>query len=322
MRIVLTDGRAEGPTVSIGLPVCNGERFICEALDSALTQTFEDFELIIGDNNSNDATEEICRKYMARDTRIKYIRHEKNNGGFWNFCFVARKATGQFFTWLAHDDLLEPQFLERTVRYMRQSPRTVVAATDCMIIDESGNEIRIDKLDEFRDSHSWEIRQMPFFEFAYPNIHLCFYGLIQTKICQAVAAQVKQPKMKTGGEHPFLARFAAAGEIVALPAVLRKYRSHSSGVYLTEVAEIERMSNWRRIVFVYGNRFKLRMDLLKVLLGASYSWASKFRILRRLIILDFQWWRWKITGHWTDPKTITEEARDRGLMDVRVEHPQ
>jgi glycosyltransferase involved in cell wall biosynthesis len=297
------------------MPVYNGERFIRDALESALRQTFSDFELIISDNNSSDATEEICREYLARDSRIKYIRHENNWGGFWNFCFVVQQARGRFFTWLAHDDILAPQFLERTVQYMLQSPQTVVATVDFAIIDENRSVLRTDKLDELRDSLSWEIRRMPFFEFAYPNIHLCFYGLIQTGVCRLVAAELKEPKMMTGSEHPFLARFAAAGEIVALPAVLRKYRSQNSGVYLTEIAEIESMSNWRRIFFVYGNLFKLRMDLLKVLLGAPFTWKSKFRILRRVMILDFQWWRWTITGHWTDPKTITEEVQDYGVAD-------
>jgi hypothetical protein len=134
---------------------------------------------------------------------------------------------------------------------------------------------------------------MPFFEFTYPNIHLCFYGVTQTKLCKSIHTKISIPKMLTGWEHFVLARFAVYGEIVALPAVLRKYRSHSSGEYLTEVAEIERMSNWRRIVFVYGNRFKLRMNLLKVLLGAPFTWKSNFRILRRLMILDLQWWRWE-----------------------------
>jgi glycosyltransferase involved in cell wall biosynthesis len=320
MRTAPGNEQPHAPAVSIGMPVYNGERFIREALESALRQNFSDFELIISDNNSSDATEEICREYVARDSRIKYIRHENNWGGFWNFCFVVQQAKGQFFTWLAHDDVLEPQFLERTVQYMLQSPQTVVATVDFVIIDGNGSVLRIDKLDDLRDSLSWEIRRMPFFEFAYPNIHLCFYGLIQTGVCRLVAAELKEPKMMTGSEHPFLARFAAAGEIVALPAVLRKYRSQNSGVYLTEVAEIERMSNWRRIVFVYGNRFKLRMDLLKVLLGAPFTWKSKFRILRRVMILDFQWWRWTITGHWTDPKTITEEMRDYGETDARDGH--
>jgi glycosyltransferase involved in cell wall biosynthesis len=314
--------QTHAPAVSIGMPVYNGERFLREALDSALAQTFKDFELIVSDNNSNDATKKVCLEYADRDSRIKYIGNERNYGAFWNFCFVARQARGRFFTWLAHDDVLEPTFLERTVQYMLENPRVVVAATDCTIIDEEGNRLRVDNLDEFRDSQSWEIRRMPFFEFAYPNIHLFIFGLIQTKLCKLVVEELKEPKMMTGSEHPFLARFVAAGEIVALPAVLRKYRSHSCGAYLSEVAAIEKMSKWRRRVFVYGNRFKLRIDLLKVLLVAPFAWKFKFRILRRLVILDFQWWRWKIAGHWTDPKTITEEARDYGVTDPRAEHPQ
>jgi glycosyltransferase involved in cell wall biosynthesis len=317
MTIATRDEQFHVPTVSIGMPVFNGERFVGQALDSALEQTFTDFELIIADNNSSDATEEICRKYMTRDSRIKYIRHEKNHGPIWNFCFVVQQAMGRFFTWLAHDDLLEPQFLERAVQYLLQNSGTVIATVDFAIVDENGIEQRTAELKEMRASLSWEIRRMPFFEFAYPNIHLCFYGVMQTRLCKSILAEISIPKMLTGWEHFVLARFAVSGEIVALPAVLRKYRSHSSGEYLTEVAEIERMSNWRRIIFVYGNRFKLRMDLLKVLLGASYAWTSKLRILRRLMILDFQWWRWKITGRWTDPKTITEEARHYGVTVAR-----
>ncbi|WP_353813055.1 MULTISPECIES: glycosyltransferase [unclassified Moorena] len=58
---------ADQPRLSIGLPVYNGEEFLREALDSILAQTFEDFELIISDNCSTDATEEICREYQAKD---------------------------------------------------------------------------------------------------------------------------------------------------------------------------------------------------------------------------------------------------------------
>jgi len=318
MLLALRDEQAEAPTVSVGMPVYNGERFIREALESALQQTFSDFELIIADNDSSDMTQDICREYMERDSRIKYIRHEKNYGGYWNFCFVARQATGQFFTWLSHDDVLEPQFLERTVQYMSENPRTVIAAVDFAIIDENGIELRCDKLEETRDSLAWEIRQIPFFEFAYPNVHLCFYGMMQTKLCKSIMARAKVPKMLTGCEYPILARFAAAGEITALPIVLRKYRSHSSGVFLTEVAEIKRKSKWRRIVFFYGNVFKLRMDLFKVLLDSPFTWKSKFRIIRRHMIMDLQWCRWKITGHWSDRKTITEEACGHGGTDARV----
>jgi glycosyltransferase involved in cell wall biosynthesis len=322
MPKALRDEVAKAPAVSIGMPVYNGERFMRQALDSALKQSFSDFELIIADNNSNDSTQELCSEYAARDSRIKYIRHEKNYGPIWNFLFVASQATGMYFTWLAHDDVFEPKFLEMTIEYMSRNHRTVVVATDFTIIDESGIEQRLEKLDELRDSLIWEIRRIPFFEFGYPNIHLCFYGLMQTKLCKSIMAEIKIPKMLTGWEYPVLARFAVSGEIAALPVVLRKYRSHSSGVFLTEVAELERKSKWHRSAFFYGNVFKLRSDLLKVLLRSPFTWKSKFRILRRQMITDLQWCRWKITGRWTDRKTITEEARGYGGTDARIGHPR
>src|SRR4030066_62015 len=87
------------PTVSIGMPVYNGEPYIRAALESLLAQTFTDFELIISDNASTDATESICREYAARDSRIDYVRHEKNQGASANFQFVLDQARGEFFIW-------------------------------------------------------------------------------------------------------------------------------------------------------------------------------------------------------------------------------
>lgn len=320
MSIAQHEEQAKAPAVTIGMPVYNGERFIREAIASVLNQTFTDFELIIADNCSSDATREICLEQVKHDSRLKYIRHEKNYGAFWNFGFVVRHARGRFFTWLAHDDILEPGFLEHTVNYLVRNTRTVIAAVDFAIIDEFGVELREDKLEDTRESLPWEIRRIPFFEFAYPNVHLCIYGLMQTKLCNSIVAGMKAPTMMTGSEYPLLARFAASGEIVALPVALRKYRSHNSSAFLTEVDKIGKMSQWRRLAFFYGNLFKLRMDLLKVLLGAPYTWKWKYRILRRHAILDVQFWRWKTSGTWIKPKTLTEEARDYGVTDARDGH--
>lgn len=92
------------PVVSIGMPVYNGERFIREALDSLLAQTFTDFELIISDNASTDATESICRNYAERDSRIRYIQQRENFGALPNFQFVLNEARGEYFMWAACDD--------------------------------------------------------------------------------------------------------------------------------------------------------------------------------------------------------------------------
>jgi glycosyltransferase involved in cell wall biosynthesis len=92
------------PVVSIGMPVFNGEKFIRQALDSLLAQTFTDFELIISDNASTDATGSICRIYAEQDSRIRYIRQQENLGALSNFQFVLNEARGEYFMWAACDD--------------------------------------------------------------------------------------------------------------------------------------------------------------------------------------------------------------------------
>ena len=68
------------PLLSIGLPVYNGERFLAQALDCLLAQTFRDFEIIISDNASTDRTPEICRAYARRDPRVRYVCNQRNLG--------------------------------------------------------------------------------------------------------------------------------------------------------------------------------------------------------------------------------------------------
>ena len=101
------------PIISIGMPVYNGELFICDALDSLLSQTFIDFELIISDNASTDNTEKICRDYAKKDKRIRYIRQTKNLGAISNFQVVLNQAVGAYFMWAAYDDKWSIDWLEQ-----------------------------------------------------------------------------------------------------------------------------------------------------------------------------------------------------------------
>ena len=103
------------PTISIGLPVYNGEESILNALNSLLKQTFSNFELIISDNASTDLTGEICKSKMITDKRIRYFRQEKNMNQLWNFNFVLKQAVGEFFMWAGADDVWHPKFLEKNI---------------------------------------------------------------------------------------------------------------------------------------------------------------------------------------------------------------
>lgn len=125
----MTTPASRTPRVSIGVPVYNGENYLTEALDALLGQSFGDFELIISDNGSTDATGSICRQYSAKDPRIRYYHSAENRGAAWNFNRVVELANGDYFMWAAHDDLWEPDFIKKCVAALDQSPDAVLCYT-------------------------------------------------------------------------------------------------------------------------------------------------------------------------------------------------
>lgn len=127
------------PKVSIGMPVYNGELFICEALDSLLAQTFTDFELIISDNGSTDTTEIICKKYVEKDRRIRYLRQAENKGAISNFKFVLDEAVGEYFMWAAADDVWDHEWINKLLPMV--SDGTCIAYGCLWAIDEYGQRI-------------------------------------------------------------------------------------------------------------------------------------------------------------------------------------
>lgn len=112
--------------VTIGMPVYNGERFICEALDSLLAQTFTDFELIVSDNSSTDATESICRNYAEQDSRVRYIRQIENLGALRNFQFVLNEANGDYFMWAACDDIWDSAWITSLYERLKQTENSAI----------------------------------------------------------------------------------------------------------------------------------------------------------------------------------------------------
>lgn len=130
------------PAVSIGLPVFNGERFLARAIDSVLAQTYGDWELLISDNGSSDDTVAIAQEYAERDPRIHARAFEDNMGAVANFEAVFRETTGRYFMWLAHDDWIDPRYLERCVGVLETRPDFVMAFTGMNVVDDTGEPFR------------------------------------------------------------------------------------------------------------------------------------------------------------------------------------
>ena len=147
-----------GVKVSVGLPVYNGEPFISKRLDSLLKQTFSNFELIISDNSSTDATSVICKEYQKKDKRIRYIRQEKNLGITWNYNFVLDQARSDYFIWAQVDDIWSPTFLEKNVNVLELNQNIVccMSKIDFYQINDPKNNITHSSFKDFlrKISHS------------------------------------------------------------------------------------------------------------------------------------------------------------------------
>ncbi len=130
------------PLVSIGVPVCNGERYLEQALESLRAQTFRDIEIIICDNASTDGTERICRRHARCDGRVRYIRHDTNIGAGPNFNRAFMVSSGTYFKWAAHDDYCAPAFVERCVEVMQRDSGIVLCTSNIIWVDEHGAFIR------------------------------------------------------------------------------------------------------------------------------------------------------------------------------------
>jgi glycosyltransferase involved in cell wall biosynthesis len=125
--------------ITIGMPVFNDIDFIEISLRSILSQTIQDFVLIISDDGSTDGSEGICRQYADRDKRITYIRQPKNLGISKNMEFLLSQAHSHYFMWAADDDLWHPTFIEKHINILESYPEAVSAFCTFSIIDENGN---------------------------------------------------------------------------------------------------------------------------------------------------------------------------------------
>lgn len=131
------------PTISIGMPVYNGDNYLERAITTVLNQTFEDFELIICDNSSSDGTQAICERYAKEDKRIRYIRHPENIGAAANFRATFHESSSTYFKWAAHDDTFAPTYLEKTAAALAANPDAVLSHSITDIVDPDGKCLEI-----------------------------------------------------------------------------------------------------------------------------------------------------------------------------------
>src|SRR5687767_1145419 len=124
------------PKVSVCIPTFNTARYLREALDSVLDQSFPDYELVVYDDGSTDDTPVVMESYPA--SHVRYVRSEKNLGqaGAWNRC--VELARGDYVALLHADDRYLPGFLEDRVATLNRHREVGMAFGAVMLIDENG----------------------------------------------------------------------------------------------------------------------------------------------------------------------------------------
>lgn len=168
--------------LSIGLPVYNEENFISETLNSILSQTYTNFELIISDNNSTDSTKKIIEKFEKKDKRINFIKNKDNIGMINNFNLVFKKSKGKYFMWAGAHDILNQNYVKFLIEELeKNSNRVTLAFSDVGHIDNKGEIILKHKNIGFDNGHLGYFSKNLKLPFMLKNSGDMVYGVFQRK---------------------------------------------------------------------------------------------------------------------------------------------
>lgn len=258
------------------MPVYNGERYLTEALDSILSQTYADFELIISDNASTDRTEEICREYASRDARISYHRSDINRGAAWNYNHVFELSRGKYFKWASHDDRCAPTFLERCVEALDTSPYVVVSFPRTTVIDAEGGTIDMEEDDLPLDSPD-VVRRFVACLNPMKLCHNVIFGLIRRDILAAtplIGAYL-------ASDRSLVAELSLYGPFDELPERLFFRRKHGGniGIALKDL-QFYRPELRRRFVMP---EWRLLLEFLRSISRVPLGAGEKARLTRAVL---------------------------------------
>lgn len=137
------------PLITVGIPVYNGKKFIKKRIENILAQTYNNFEIIISDNASEDDTEQICKQFQNNDKRITYIKQNKNIGMIQNYIFLANTCKTEYFVYAAIDDMWEPDFLKDMLNVLQLDKKIVCCFSKIKFFGSRPIEFIIKKNDNY-----------------------------------------------------------------------------------------------------------------------------------------------------------------------------
>jgi glycosyltransferase involved in cell wall biosynthesis len=282
------------PRLSIGLPVYNGEKLVDKAIDVILAQTFQDFELVIADNASTDATEQICRHYAAKDDRIRYYRNSENLGLARNHDRILELAQAPYFKVLHADDSYAPTFLEQCVAALDANPDVVLAYAKTMLIDEDGHEIgpMPTNLHSHSDRPSDRFQQFHASLHDYKNSHPfnANFGVIRTDVLR----QTSWHGRFISADTIFLVELLLRGKFYEVPEFLFYRRMHNrmSLVANPDFNRLIRVLDPQKQGNLVFPHWRLVVEFLKAIQNAPISAIEKLNCYTPL--QQWIWWKKRV----------------------------
>ncbi len=270
------------PLVSIGLPVHNGANYLDRAIAAILAQDLTDFELIVSDNASTDATPAIARSFAREDPRVRFFRWEKNRGAAWNFNRAFTLASGTYFKWAAHDDEHAPTYLSRCVAALEGNPRAVMSHAQTAAIDSAGRLLGL-----IGDSFAVEAEQ-PHERWrqllAYQGGCYHVFGVMRADLLRQTG--LIGPYYES--DRVLLAELALHGTFVEVPEPLFLHREHPDrSIYRYPD---DRSREWwfdptrPRLSLP---RLKLASEMMRAVGRPALAWSQRVRC--RLLMRDWAW---------------------------------
>lgn len=202
------------PKISVIMPAYNAERYIREAIDSVLKQSFEDFEFIILNDCSADTTEQIILSYS--DPRIIYLKNEENMGVAATLNRGLDIAVGEYIARMDADDIAMPERFQMQVDYLDSHPGVVVCGSSIVPFNENGNS-PMRSFPGQPEAAKIELLFMPCV--AHPTVMIRGSVLREKKLAYSL-------ELEGAEDYGLWWEIAKYGDIVSLPLCLLRYRVH------------------------------------------------------------------------------------------------
>lgn len=211
--------------VSVIMPAYNVEKYIAEAVSSIQNQTYKDWELIIIDDYSTDATYQILQELAKKDPQVKVYRNGKHRGVSGAANFGLRFVTGKYIARMDADDISLPNRFRLQVDYLKKHPKVIGLGGQCQMIDHKGHVIG-----EKRFPTEWnQVRKMIFssIPLQQPSLMVDSSRLPKDFVWYENDAT-------TAEEVELLFKFFEYGQVINLPQTLLQYRIHTNNVSLKD----------------------------------------------------------------------------------------